>query len=361
MSQVKKLTRFGSDTRKIAALLQSKAPKGEMLAYISPQEAALLKSRGGSGKPHADTGIPSFQMEEDAAFPEAYMAEAYSPQFSLSPPPQPTSEFAPDFRQEFFGGAPSSEMYGFGYGGTDFGQRVAPQTISPQPVFFPEQMFGAAQPAPEPTVGPLPQVAPLAGAGAGAFDTTRPTPAVSAEPAAKGGMSEALKSLGLTGGNLALLGVGGLQALLGSRQARQAQQQGQVARREQETIAAPYRVQGQQLQAQAARGELTPQSQQSLQAARAQLAQQVQGRGGVGVNQAVAQLENTRQQLLQAQADYGLKLSGIGDQIALGAIRSGMQADQNVNQLISSYMNNIMRMVGQVYAPTQPTTTQRPT
>ncbi len=67
MSQVKKLTRLGSDTRKIAALLQAKAPKGEMLAYISPQEAALLKARGGSGKPHADTGIPSYQNEWDDA------------------------------------------------------------------------------------------------------------------------------------------------------------------------------------------------------------------------------------------------------------------------------------------------------
>ena len=65
MSQVKKLTRLGSDTRKIAALLQAKAPKGEMLAYINPQEAALLRAYGGSGKPHADTGIPSYQQEDD--------------------------------------------------------------------------------------------------------------------------------------------------------------------------------------------------------------------------------------------------------------------------------------------------------
>jgi hypothetical protein len=35
-----------------------------MLAYISPEEAQLLKDRGGSGKPHADTGIPSFENED---------------------------------------------------------------------------------------------------------------------------------------------------------------------------------------------------------------------------------------------------------------------------------------------------------
>ena len=51
---------MGSDARRLAALLQAKAPKGHMLAYINPREAALLKEHGGSGEPHADTGIPSF-------------------------------------------------------------------------------------------------------------------------------------------------------------------------------------------------------------------------------------------------------------------------------------------------------------
>jgi hypothetical protein len=60
MSELKKMTRMGSDARRLAALLQAKAPKGHMLAYINPREAALLKEHGGSGEPHADTGIPSF-------------------------------------------------------------------------------------------------------------------------------------------------------------------------------------------------------------------------------------------------------------------------------------------------------------
>jgi hypothetical protein len=50
-----------------------------------------------------------------------------------------------------------------------------------------------------------------------------------------------------------------------------------------------------------------------------------------------------RQQLLSQQQDYGLKLSNIGDQIALGAIRAGMEADQMVNNLTSSYFSNLMR------------------
>jgi hypothetical protein len=37
-----------------------------MLAYITPEEAQVLKDRGGSGKPHENTGIPSF--DETGAF-----------------------------------------------------------------------------------------------------------------------------------------------------------------------------------------------------------------------------------------------------------------------------------------------------
>ena len=64
---VKNLTKMGTDVRKIAALLRAKAPEGHMLAYISPEEAQVLKDRGGSGKPHADTGIPSFELDDNLA------------------------------------------------------------------------------------------------------------------------------------------------------------------------------------------------------------------------------------------------------------------------------------------------------
>ena len=84
-----------------------------------------------------------------------------------------------------------------------------------------------------------------------------------------------------------------------------------------------------------------PVAQQSLQAAQAQAAQDIQRRGGVGAQQAATQMANLRQQLLQQQYDYGLKLSGIGDNIALGAIKTGLQADQYVNQLTNSFYTNM--------------------
>jgi hypothetical protein len=347
MSEIKKLTRLGGDTRKLAALLQAKAPKGEMLAYISPQEAALLKSRGGSGKPHADTGIPSYQIEdyfsaEDMNFSPApqvnvssigmdpaYMAEGLTyegePNAFQPPPTAPLPPFSNQQRDvirsigEDAAGGAFGRKIDYGYPGAGLGYALRQE---------PSQAFAA------PSLG---------------------APAVSGGGGAGPGISDQISNaLGIKKSDLPLLGLAGVQTLLGGQQTRRAARQGQQAARRMESMAAPYRAQGAQLQAQAQRGELTPQAQQSLQAAQAQIAQGVQARGGVGAAQAAGQVEAIRQQLLQSQADYGLKLSGIGDQIAMGAIREGIQADQYVNQLTSSYMNNVMRMVGSAYGQQQP-------
>jgi hypothetical protein len=348
MSQVKKLTRLGSDTRKIAALLQAKAPKGEMLAYINPQEAALLRAYGGSGKPHADTGIPSYQVESD--FSEGYMADM-------------TPYQGPDISN--IGYDPSAMALGLGYGEAGQGPTMDQISGGVPPISAPSTISSGF---PDYTGAP---VVPGGGSPVEFTGTAPPTYAApqtyqdvfGAQPSATGGFGDSLKklsgALGLDKADPLKLGLAGIQGLIGARGARQAAAQGRAGKQEMQALAAPYRQQGQQLQAQAARGELTPQAQQSLQAVQAQVAQGVQNRGGVGAAQAAAQVEAVRQQLLQSQSDYGLKLSGIGDQIALGAIRAGIQADQYVNQLTSSYMNNIMRMFGGV-APTQQPTGARP-
>jgi len=144
-----------------------------------------------------------------------------------------------------------------------------------------------------------------------------------------------------------------LTGLLGAYQSRKAAAGGQAASQQLQQLATPYQQQGQALQAQAQAGTLTPAGQQSLQALQAQVAQGVQSRGGVGVQQAAAAVEQLRQQLLQQQYDYGLKLSSIGDNIAMGAIKTGMQADQYANQLTSAYFSNIARI-----AAGTPTTAQ---
>lgn len=349
MSQIKKLTRLGSDTRKIAALLQAKAPKGEMLAYISPQEAALLKSRGGSGKPHADTGIPSFQNEFDDEL--GLLGQSYSPPEMPAGPYQ--GQFDDSFAQQSFQPVSASQdlmqnpAYAYLREGLESpaSRDAAVSDLMTNPRYG--YLFEGTRFQPRREAVPTPSVI-----------SSRPSevaPPTSATGATGGGISKTVAdALGIQARDVPLLGLAGIQAVLGNRQAGRAQRQGQQARREMEAMAAPYRQKGEQLQAQAARGELTPQAQQSLAAAQAQAAQGATARGGVGAAQVANQMEALRQQLLQSQADYGLKLSGIGDQIALGAIREGMQADQFVNQLTSSYMNNIMRTVGAAYGQQQP-------
>jgi hypothetical protein len=151
------------------------------------------------------------------------------------------------------------------------------------------------------------------------------------------------KSLGIEKSDLTRLGTAGVSALLGERASRKAAQQGQRGRQEMEALAAPYLQKGAELQRQAQAGELTPVARQQLEASQAQAAQAASARGGVGAQQTAARIEALRSQLLQQQYDYGLKLSGIGDQISLGAIKTGLQADQVVNQMTNSYYNNIMR------------------
>ena len=333
-SALRKMTSVGADVRQIAALLQAKAPQGHMLAYITPKEAALLKAQGGSGEPDMETGIPSFQDEYGG---NEFYSVADMPQESYAGTSSEadTVGFQPQF-SETISAAPPPEISTFPMGSQfepTITQDVAPAPIAP----------GLNAPVPA-------DIQQYMDIGAG-----RATALPDLAPAQDLGlMDRAAKATGLSKDTLARLGITGVQALLGGRQAAQAREAGQAGRREIQAVAAPYQAQGQSLQAAAQRGELTPTGQQAIAAARAQAAQGAERRGGVGAQQMEAQVQALRNQLLQQQYDYGLKLSGIGDQMALGAIRTGMQADQYANQLTSSYFNNIARIAAGTPAPTRP-------
>ena len=308
---VKNLTKMGTDVRKIAALLRAKAPEGHMLAYISPEEAQVLKDRGGSGKPHADTGIPSFELDDDLAIAGA----------------SPATEPSTGVGQE---GAITGDFGGAPVGG------ISPQIPSAQTDFQPQTL---TTPTSAVGFGNEPISTPTAPTQAGPIDIGFGPGKYAPEPTAPAPKGKSIEDvLG------SKLGVAGITGLLGALQAKKAGQAGQQGAQDIQKLATPYQQTGQQLQAQAQAGTLTPAGQQSLQALQAQVAQGVQARGGVGAQQAQAAVEQLRQQLLQQQYDYGLKLSGIGDNIAIGAIKTGMQADQYANQLTSSYFNNIARI-----------------
>jgi hypothetical protein len=178
------------------------------------------------------------------------------------------------------------------------------------------------------------------------------------------GLMERLsKVTGMNKETLARLGLAGIQTVLGAQASKKAAEQGQRGRAETQALAAPYQAKGAELQRQAQAGELTPVARQQLQAIQAQVAQGAAARGGVGAQQSAARVEAIRNQLLQQQNDYGMKLTSIGDQIALGAIRTGLQADQFANQLTTNYFTNIMRTLAgtpTVTQTTQTTTTGAP-
>lgn len=324
-SAVRKLTGVGGDIRKIARLLQKEAPPGHMLAYINQEEADLLKARGGSGKPHADTGVPSFEEEyvPDYSPTSQYTGSSYgSGETTAFPDAATVTE------------SPSS----FVPPGTAFPQyRSQPEVTADVPAAA-APVFAAAPVSAEGTAKFAAAGAPTEGYERGAY-----LPAT--QPAAEKGFFE-----GMSDKTKARLGIGGAQAVLGAYQISQATEQAKKYREDMAKLAQPYQAEGKKLIAQAQSGQLTPAAQQQLQAAQAQAAQGAQSRGGVGAQQAMMAVENMRQQLLQNQYDYGLKVSGIGDQIASGAIKAGMQADQYVNSLAGSYANNIARTLSN--APT---------
>jgi hypothetical protein len=335
MATLKNITRVGADVRQIARLLQAKAPENHMLAYITPEEAQFLKDRGGSGMPDAETGVPTF-----APVSEYY--DTGNPVYDFGP--EPTQTFTTPVVESSSSFVPEN-YYNMGEGGGSYGMQPGPYDIQPSRTFVQPYSEGQGFQADPNRLYPTPQFATT-------VSVPQPPPLEAPEVSKTFGerYSDLAKSLGVKEDTLARLGLAGLQVGLGARQSRMAKEESQKAKEEQQKLAAPYRQQGAELQRQAQAGELTPVGQQQLRAVQAQAAQAASARGGVGAQQTAARVEAIRNQLLQQQSDYGLKLSGIGDQILLGSIRTGLEADRYVNQLATTYYTNIARTL--VGAPT---------
>jgi hypothetical protein len=320
-SAVRQITSVGGDIRKIARLLQKKAPPGHMLAYINQEEADLLKARGGSGEPHENTGIPSF---DDYDLPPDTGESEMGPPASAAPTPAAPTDSATS-AYDVTSQPSVAEQYAQYGAGRQAAEAYRPEFTIPEQY----QQYGAGR-----------QYADQAAA----LEAVKPT---EVKPDLDL-LGRAAKATGLKEETLQKLGISGLQGLYGAYAANKAQQAGQAGKEELSALAAPYKAQAQDLIAKSQRGELTPVGQQQLQAVQAQAAQGAERRGGVGAQQSMAQVEAFRQQLLQSQYDYGLKLSGIADNIVMGAIKTGLQADQYVSNLTSSYFGNIARIMAGV-------------
>jgi len=351
MSAIRKLTGMGGDVRQIAKLLQAKAPPGHKLAFINEEEAQLLKKRGGSGRLIEDTGIRSYdEVPIDIGFgPGNYQpADATGGATGTSP----TNA---QIEQSTGISAPVADT-------TPIQNNIAqPQTLgSPGYVAGSDKTVDAGGDIALPMVSGKPTAGynaaltdtslyPAGGQGYGqATQLTPGQPAISvAEPEINqppSTLDKFTKSLSEPK-TLAALGIGGVQSILGANAVRKAQDEAAQAKAQLQSMAAPYQQQGQQLQQLANQGQLTPANQQILQAARAQLAQGAESRGGVGNQQAVNQIATLTQGLLSNQMNLGIQLQGMGDKIAQGAIQTGIQQDQYINNLTSSYAQNIARTV----------------
>ena len=321
MSELRKMTRMGGDLRKIARLLQDKGRNGDtILAHINPREAALLREQGGSGTINPETGLMEFEDGLD-----------YSPEQG--------GYTAPDV------GAYSPEQAGF----------EAPEIFSPpisvsnldltadqqRGTSYFDQAYGAGA-LPQLDSGPIPDAARLRTAQP--FDVTQER--IAAEPLQTGARAPQEKSFleSLQGGDKARLGLAGVQGLSTALMARKARAGAQRGAEQIRQVGAPYTQQGLAERSAAQRGELTPVGQQQLDAMRARAAQAGVARGGVGVAQQQRAEEDLRQRLNAARELFGLQLSQMGDKYTMDAIKAGMQADAEVNQLYNQMFGNLARI-----------------
>lgn len=329
------MTRMGGDLRKIAKLLQGKGRNGDtILAHINPEEAALLRDYGGAGTTNPDTGLLEFYNGEEVDFSTGLPTSSVESSETFSPPIVMSEQ------------AVVPQLAGdLAYGDAAYGLPMPPAL--PQREVF--QPFSREAFMPGPT--PVEQVSP----GLSAKDIGLPLSQQARGAGAPSQEAEEGFLSGLSKNDKLRLGLGlagGVQTALTARKARQGAQE---AANQIRALGQPYAQRGQAELSAAQRGELSPVGQQQLDAMRARAAQAQAQRGGVGAAQAQRAEEELRQRLNAAREDFGLKLTGIGDQYTAKAIQEGIRADQEIASLYSSYFGNLMKMAAPtVIQATQP-------
>ena len=336
------------DIPAIAQFLQSQGRRGDtILAHINAKEAEMLRKMGGAEEQNPVTGLPEyFTIEGDYAYGADPYANTPTSNYDLAIAGnnRRLAEQDMNFNQSDF--APTT------YYSPATQYEIDEPTVGSGYAISPQKFVGPSFPAQADVV----RNANIAAAtelsaqqlkkGDQIRDIARAEKVARAEKGADlddeaSLIKRASAYTGLSPQALARLGLAGIGTIQGIMASRRASEQGREARRDTEALARPYQQRGQQLTEQAQSGELTAAGQQQLQALRARLAQGAEGRGGVGAAQAAAQVEAFRQNLLQNQFDYGQKISNIGDQLMLGAIRTGLEADRYAAGLSNTYFTNM--------------------
>ena len=322
-----------TDLSSLAQIIQSKGRgRDTVLAHITPQEAALLKRRGGRGSVNPDTGLPEFEDDLGGDIPAGETVE----QVAASNPDLYAGGELPSGSQSTVYGATgpyytsadqpviTSGAESYKYEGDAMG---GPASVGPAIAYTGQgrevPIQSAYQLTPEGTdVKPIEQTS---SAGDVLKQLKGAVPSMS---------NEALARLGLVGA------LGTYGAMQGKKAGTQAEQ----ATAQKSAIAAPYKQQGQELIGAAQRGELTQANQQVIQQQRARLAQASSNMGGVGQQQIENQISSLTAQLLDNQYKYGLQVLQIGDNIELGAINTQLQLDQQLNAANRSFYSSLAQL-----------------
>lgn len=349
-----------------------------ILAHITPQEAELLKSRGGRGTINPETGLPEYDWWD-----------TFTGFFS---PSVDTSSFQPTVQQpEFTGyqetqGPISTQVAQEAPGGmTGSQQDLMTQDYQSQVasgLAEPGQVLWTGYTAPTPSVTPAPTTTFAAAPSVAAPNVVAPTSDYQLTPQQQAEVNAALeeqpidlttKVPGKTGietpfGTLGLkeaiaaLGIGGmgLNYLRAQQQGKQAAQQLQAAYNQaaaqSRELAQPYMQQGGQQLAQALTGALSPVQQQQLAAGQAAAAQQAASSGGVAAAQAGRSVEDLRQRLLANQQTMALQLLGAGTPLINNAINqqlqgttTGINTQMQLSQQAGQAATGMLSMLGALY------------
>ena len=291
--------------------------RDKILAHITPDEARLLKQRGGSGTINPTTGLPEFQEEYVSGYdlPEMDTGMGAPTSFDVGPGELPSDVYAQTFPQE------------------SYPQAVIPPMAPQAPAYTPT-------PA---TTGPyngFPMPVP----------TAPPAAAVPQEPGFLQELGRESKEYFKSPTNvLRALGLGGT-ALGGIIQQRLAGRQAEAMGRQLQDIGAPYRARGQELVAAGQRGELTAPQQQALQQMRAQTQQQLARagiRGGTAAMQSEAAIQRQAEQFAQQNINEGIKLLNIADQYTARGIQAAYQADADARNLALRFFTAASQQIPQ--------------
>jgi hypothetical protein len=327
----------GLDLKALAEMLRRQG-RGQdtILAHITPQEAALLKSRGGAGTMNPNTGLPEFQDD----------SENYGYGYGDEPYVQPVA-------------APNIE-YGqrLGEGPMEFGNPLVisdlNDTMTPNQVFTTSSVSPQFEPAIQPSFRPSmnyglgmyegemvgqPQVRDQKQA---AIDRGQ-APQRDMQDLVKSGAKQVLEGLKTRTG--AALGQTALAALMARRGYKQARAMENELR---QLGQAPRQVGQEQLGA-GMRGELTPVQQQQIAAFQAQQRQALANMGqrsGTAQQQLGARTVEMQQRGAQDLINQGLKNIGISDKYLQQAIIAGYEADSAVG----TALGNALRASGKLLA-----------